>query len=78
MRAFGTPSASVSPSAAPVKVKFAVAQVAGFNAGKGGLKVIERCSVMGVPPPIANLPDAEMFPVTVWSPVKAFAMSNRA
>lgn len=50
IRAEGTPRPVVSPSLAPANAKDAVAQAAGFKAGKAGLKVIERCSLMGVLP----------------------------
>jgi len=54
--AFGTPRASVSPSAAPVRVKLAVEQVAGFKAARAGLNKAERCFVIAVPPPMTTDP----------------------
>ena len=65
VRAFGTPSASVSPSLAPLNVKFADAQVNAFSAGKLGLKVLERCSMIGVPLPIVVVPVMLTFPATL-------------
>src|SRR5437870_12592427 len=82
--AFGTPSARVSPSLAPVRPRFAGRQVDGFNAGKLGLKVAERCSTIGVPPPIVveppllKLPEALTLPVTLWLPLRLLPMSRRA
>jgi len=77
--AFGTPSARVSPSLAPLNVKFADMQVDGFRAGNVGFKVFERCSTIGVPLPIVTGPLEFADPVDRagidWFAVKLLAPS---
>lgn len=76
--ALGTPKATVSPSAAPVRVKFAVVQVLGFSPVKVTLNAIDRCSTMGVPPaPMRTLPAMSNVALGFTVPMPTFTLDVR-